>query len=565
MVVYKREITFPPSNLDKMKSDFLSISNHRDLAAFFDLTYTELKKIIYETDDRFKYRHFEIPKKNGGTRKIASPSKKLKNIQQKLADALYKIYPNKPSAHGFAKNKSIVTNAKQHLGKKFIFNLDLLDFFDSISFGRVRNLFRSSPFNFSDSVSTILAQICCFKNSLPQGAPTSPILSNLITWKLDSQLQNIAKLTNSTYSRYVDDISFSFTCNKSRLPIHIIEQHDQSISPGKALTKTIENNGFFINYEKVRLCDIYGRMEVTGITVNEFPNVKRKYIRQISSMLYAWRKHGYELAELEFNKKYNFKHRAYSTNKSFLHVLKGKLAYLKNVRTDKDPIYNKLIKQYNELAEPEYRFKPAQHFDDSSRVTNSLWVIETYYEDNEGQIIASQGTGFTLGKKGIITCAHVVGESVTKKIHRNLIAYKLNDTDTRYNLTIERICYHRDIAICCIDNNSIARHLDYYLEPSNNDPYLGMPIKLVGFPGVVPGQTHFETDSNIVRIGPQNGVLKFEINTQIKEGISGGPVIDDKARVVGVALEGAVGKAGQNGCLRISEIDAIIDDDSLVV
>src|SRR5690606_11775197 len=179
------------------------------------------------------------------------------------------------------------------------------------------------------------------------------ILSNMIAWKLDTQLQNLARVTRSTYSRYADDISFSFTTTKSRLPEEIVLLKDGEARPGHALTHIIEENGFFINYDKVRLCSKQSRMEVTGLTVNEFPNVKRKYIRQISSMLHAWRKHGYELAEKEFNELYDSKYRPSSKEKSLLYVLKGKLAFLKSVKSDRDPVYIKLATQFNCLVSDE--------------------------------------------------------------------------------------------------------------------------------------------------------------------------------------------------------------------
>jgi len=407
-----------------MKEDFLKLEDHNDLAHFFGLSYPALTKIIYKTDPSFKYHSFQIPKKNGDYRQIYSPSKKLKNVQNKLKDVLYDIYPTKPSAHGFAKRKSIITNAEKHLDKKYIFNIDLSDFFGSISFGRVRNLFKSSPFNFNNTVATILAQISCFNNSLPQGAPTSPILSNMIAWKLDSQLQQLARVTNSTYTRYADDISFSFTCSKRRLAQEIVIVRDDEWSPGHALTRIIEENGFNINYEKVRLCSKNSRMEVTGLTVNKFPNVRRQYIRQLSSMLNAWRKYGYEAAESEYNEKYNKRHRASKKPKSYLYVLKGKLAFLRSVRTFRDPLFIKLATQFNNLVDDAHKFKIATITDPEQNAIDALWVIEACYDKN-GEVKTTQGTGFQLNNEKIITCAHVVSDK--DSLFENLKVYKHSD------------------------------------------------------------------------------------------------------------------------------------------
>jgi len=542
-----------------MKKDFLKLKEHNDLSKFFGLTYTMLAKIIYKTDPAYNYHQFQITKKNGGNRKISSPSKKLKAIQIKLKDVLYEIYPTKPSAHGFAKNRSIVTNATRHLGKKYIFNVDISDFFGSIHFGRVRNLFKSSPFNFNNTVSTILAQICCFNNSLPQGAPTSPILSNMIAWKLDSQLQQLSKGTNSTYTRYVDDISFSFTCNKRRLPEEIVVFRDGEGSPGQALTHIIEKNGFNINYNKVRLCSTLSRMEITGLTVNEFPNVRRQYVRQLSSMLHAWRKYAYESAEKEYNEKYYNRHRASGKPKSYLHVIKGKLAFLRSVRTGRDPLFIKLASQFNDLVNDEHKFKIIEITDPEKNAIDALWVIETCYDDEKGEVKTSQGSGFQLNGVGIETCAHVVSD--TKVIFKDIEAYKHSDTANKYKINVERICPHMDVAICLIQDVTGKSPPKSCIEIAEKSVVMQEDVKLLGFPAYAPGHGHYMVYSKVAKIYVQSAVNKFEIDQQIREGNSGGPIINSDSQVVGIALEGARKDSGNNGCLFISEIQKVLTSD----
>lgn len=542
-----------------MKDDFLKITGHKGLARYFGITYPTLAKIIYKTEEAYKYHQFQIPKKNGGYRLIASPSKKLKAIQVKLKDVLYEIYPTKPSAHGFARDKSIVTNAEKHLDKKFIFNIDLSDFFGSIHFGRIRNLFKSSPFEFNNTVSTILAQICCFNNSLPQGAPTSPIFSNMIAWKLDSQLQHLAKITNSTYTRYADDISFSFTCNKSRLPEEIVILRDNEGSPGNALTHIIEENGFNINYDKVRLCSTLSRMEVTGLTVNKFPNVRRQYIRQLSSMLHAWRKHGYALAEKEFNEKYDHRYRATDKPKSYLHVIKGKLAFLRSVRSGRDPLFNKLAVQFNDLVDDEHKFKILEITNPEKNAIDALWVIEACYNNENGEAVVPQGSAFQLKDIGIVTCAHVVSEKGV--VFDNLEAFKHSDTTVKYKLKVDRICSHRDVAICSIIIEGDKTPPAFCVEKSEKPVEMQKDVKLLGFPAYAPGHGHYMVDSKVAKIYCQSAVNKFEIDKQIREGNSGGPIIDAESMVIGIALEGARKEGGNNGCLVISEIEEVLSSD----
>jgi len=541
------------------KDDFLKITTHHELASLFGISYAILTEIIYKTDNAYKYHQFQIPKKNGGHRKIASPSRKLKRIQEELKDVFYELYPTKPSAHGFAKNKSIVTNAQRHLDKRFIFNLDLSDFFGSIHFGRIRNLFKSSPFNFNYSVATILAQICCFDNALPQGAPTSPILSNMISWKLDSQLQNLAKITNGTYTRYADDISFSFTTTKRRLPEEIVILRDDEASPGHALTHIIKENGFHINYEKVRLCSRSSRMEVTGLTVNEFPNVRRKYVRQLSSMLYAWRKHGYEQAEKEFNEKYDARYRASVKTKSYLHVVKGKLAFLRSVRTERDPIFTKLVNQFNDLVSDKHKFRITKTSDPEKEAISALWVIEICYDNKDGESVISQGSAFQLKGVGIVTCAHVVSKE--GNVFEELEAFKHDNPTVKYKVIVERICSHRDVAICSIQGENGGEPPENFVQESEKSVEMAQEVKLLGFPAYAPGQSFFMVDAKVAKIYSQSAVNKFEINALIRKGNSGGPIIDLESNVVGIALEGARKEAGNNGCLKISEIDEVLRDD----
>lgn len=537
-----------------MKETFLKIRDHNGLAAFFDTKYSDLSKILYKTETRYNYKKISILKKNGSFRIIKAPRKKIKTIQKKLSDVLYEIYPVRPSAYGFVKGKNIVQNAEQHIGKTFIFNLDLKNFFDYIHFGRVRNLFRSQLFGFNHSVSTILAQLCCIDNSLPQGAPTSPILSNMISWKLDAQLQRLAKKTNSTYTRYVDDITFSFTCSKVRLPDGIVMIKDGKTIPGPVITQIIIENGFDINYDKVRLKGTSKKMEVTGLTVNKFPNVKRQFIRQISSILHSWEKYGYEATEAEFNSKYNIRHRATSKIKSLKYVVKGKLAFLYSVRGSKNQIFRKLAKQYNALVEDELKFKI---YEDTCQITNavkSLWVIEVYY--NEGsETICSQGTGFNLKDFGLITCAHVVSNGGI--IYKNIEAFKCDNVSKKYILNVTYLDVHRDIAICEFQMLDNDQSQNTSIELYDGEVTQRVETLLLGFPAYKFGQTHSIIQATVSTLYPQNGIKKFEIDSQIREGNSGGPIIDSFGRLVGVALEGAIKDTGNNAALCCTELKKV--------
>lgn len=309
------------------------------VAEFLEIPYGQLLYLLYKTDDKNKYTSFSIPKKNTGQRLISKPCKGLNILQNKLKPYLERQYRIKAPVHGFVKDRSIVSNALKHVKQRYVLNIDLADFYGTINFGRVRGLFLSKPFQLGSKAASILAQLVCFQNKLPQGASTSPIISNFISTDLDKKLIILAKRYHCTYTRYADDITIS--CNKKIFPKALASYEGSNplsgeTITGKLLEDTVDSAGFKINHGKVRLQIPFMRQEVTGITVNEFPNVRRKYIRQIRAMLHAWDKFGLENAEKDYVEKYakiKMDTPSEQLNGSFfLKVFYGKLSFLKMVR-----------------------------------------------------------------------------------------------------------------------------------------------------------------------------------------------------------------------------------------
>lgn len=263
---------------------FSDIKTRNDFADFLRIPRNKLTHILYVKKPDTYYETFEIPKKNGETRTICAPSGDLKSLQTKLANALWEHQKNlrsstetKPNiSHAFEKGKSIITNAKIHRNKRFVLNMDLENFFDSFHFGRVQGYFeKSRGFLLPREVSIIIAQIACYNGHLPQGAPSSPIITNLICQILDMRLLKIAKKYKLDFTRYADDLTFS-TNNGSFL--------DNQESFIKEVTDVISKAGFTVNKKKTRLLYRDSRQEVTGLVVNKKISVNRTYSRKTKAM-----------------------------------------------------------------------------------------------------------------------------------------------------------------------------------------------------------------------------------------------------------------------------------------
>lgn len=335
---------------EELKEDFYKLKTRQDIAQLLEISDYQLRYHLYIYPRDKAYTKFQIPKKTGDYRIISAPITSLKIIQRKVNQILKCIYQSKPSTYGFVTGKSIVTNAKQHLRQRHVLNLDIKDFFPSINFGRVRGLLMAVPYNCTEEVATILAQICCHENQLPQGAPTSPIISNMICAKLDSQLQRLAKKYQCIYTRYADDITFS--TSRTKFPGHLawFSQEADVLILGNDLKNIIESNGFIVNDSKLRLYSRYKHQEVTGITVNQKLNVKRSYIRQIRAMLHAWEKYGIVNAEVEFWNKFDRKSSFKKNRKSFKSIVKSKIEFIGAVKGKDDTIYLNFLRWLKRLA-----------------------------------------------------------------------------------------------------------------------------------------------------------------------------------------------------------------------
>lgn len=285
-------------SMNKLES-LKNAKSKQDLASLLGVKPSALTYTLYVLKPKSQYTQFVISKKNGGYRLIDAPSGRLKTIQTKLSclllDCIDDINRKRRSdsdllkstlSHGFARDRSIITNAVMHVNRRNVLNIDLNDFFDSFNFGRVRGFFvKNRNFELDENIATTIAQIACHNNKLPQGSPCSPVITNLISHSLDIRLASLAKKNFCTYSRYADDITFS--TRHSIFPHKLMRLKNGEYKPGKKLSSEITRSGFTINHKKTRIQYKNSRQDVTGLVVNEKPNIKKEYWRTVRSQCHS--------------------------------------------------------------------------------------------------------------------------------------------------------------------------------------------------------------------------------------------------------------------------------------
>ena len=420
---------------EKMQSreDLLHVLNKAKPLVYGDKAVPfELKQLTWYANPKpgkKRYAEFKIKKKSGAERCIHAPVKGLKSLQKTLSFVLECVYEPHNAAMGFVRDRSIVDNAKLHVGSKYVYNIDLKDFFPSIDQARVWKCFQLKPFNLNKASSlepqymkwvdfkkehlkteepvrvyisngkffintpngtiflandfgtdkydiinkekliltnkipsqsrldlaNIIASLCCTqmeverktetgewekvkRNVLPQGAPTSPVITNIICQKLDHRLSGVAKRFGLKYSRYADDITFS--------SMHNVYQADSDFL--KELHRIIAEQNFHIKESKTRLQKDGYRKEVTGLLVNEKVNVQQRYIKQLRMWLYYWERYGYERASGFFLQQYIAdKGHVKNGKPDMANVISGKLDYLKMVKGADNELYLKLKSRFD--------------------------------------------------------------------------------------------------------------------------------------------------------------------------------------------------------------------------
>lgn len=282
---------------------------HADLVALLNLD----KNILYRTK--------AIPKKNGGYRNILMPCLLLKYIQRWILDNILNNINISVVATGFRKNCSIVHNAEKHIGNECILSLDIKDFFPSICIEDIFRIFYSC--GYTKEVSYTLAKLCTYDGIMPQGAPSSPAISNIRCLNLDKRISLLCERYRATYTRYADDITISGNSNITKiLPV---------------VRDIIESEGFNVNEKKLRVALPHQRQEITGILINSGKlTIPKKYKKELFKEIYYCKKYG------------PIEHQRYigDNHSYFKEHLYGKAYYVKMIEPD---VGRDLLNKLNEI------------------------------------------------------------------------------------------------------------------------------------------------------------------------------------------------------------------------
>jgi RNA-directed DNA polymerase len=508
------------------------LTSEATLLAYLGMSAAELKKVWWYRSRM--YDNFEISKGKSGTRIICAPDERLKLLQRKIASLLNLIYRRRNPVHGFVNDRSIKSNALSHINSKFILNLDIESFFPSITENRVHGVL--SALGVVDRVAAVLTRICCNSGCLPQGAPSSPVLSNMICFRLDRELLAIAKAARCIYTRYADDVTFS-----GYQPLALLFEGVVP-SPGPVapdllaakLRSTFQSNGFRINPKKAHYADRHSRRTVTGLKVNEVLNVDRRFVRNIRAALYKVERDGPAAAQAIF-------HETYGGTASISAHLHGKIAWLGHIKGQSDPVFRSMAERFNRcFPNKTIKIKPTN----VEIRDRSVWVIEGLEDDT------SQGSAFFLKGIGLVTASHCVTGADEYEV------YHPSKPSNKFKVKVAKRCEHRDLAIL---EHYIADTEYYEMDRSHNVISIGDEVTAVGYPSYGPGDKINVRSGTVSSLPIKSAVQMIEVTQKLSQGMSGGPVVDGNLAVVGVIHKGGPYE-GRDFAVHIKVLNEWIDE-----
>lgn len=497
-----------------------------------------------------KYREFTIPKRSGGTRRICAPRIALLNLQRDILRLIEADYRPRAHVHGFVsgRQRSIVSNARQHVGKRWVLNIDLEDYFETIHFGRVRGRLMAPPYNYPEEIAQFVAHIACFETEkevngarritsvLMPGGALSPILANIVTDKLDAELARFCRQLGCTYTRYADDITIS--SNRRTFPASIGRFADPEsyleFTLSDSFQQIVEGNGFQINHDKTRLLGQAFQQDVTGLVVNEKVNVKRKFVRETRAMLHDWERNGLTVASARhFDEKRPDRGRLPDYEASnFEWVVRGKIEFIRQIKGSTDQVFRALAARFNDLCSGQDFHIPLVEDHDV------LNAAVCYLENDSGG--GAVGSCFAIEDNLYVTCAHCLGP--------NLRVFPRQNPTFSMDADVVAQDTHNDLALIRIRTQIAAYQPAALLQLANSVEASNVGIRSAVQTAGYPSNLH--ASSLTIRSTEVTGFSRqsfdgtppttdnvVELLSGTYEGMSGGPVLHE-GKVVGVIVRG---------------------------
>jgi S1-C subfamily serine protease len=409
-----------------------------------------------------------------------------------------------------------------------VLNIDLKDFFPSITENRITGVLES--LDIDSRVASIIGRLCCHNAHLPQGAPTSPVLSNMICFRLDKELLAFAKASRCIYTRYADDITLS-----SYQPMTALFE---AVPPSghfvpDLLAPTFRNivitNGFAINPDKAHYADRHSRRTVTGLKINELLNVDRRYVRNIRAALYSVETLGKKVAQEKFETSHGG---ASDLGKH----LKGKITWLRHIRGQSDPVFRSIAVRFN-ASFPERKIEVTPT---AAEVRDrAVWVLEHFEAE------MAQGSAFFLRDVGLVTAAHCVAGVEEVEV------YHPSKPSNTFKAKVLKRDEPRDLAIL---EHAIPATEYFELEQSTHSVVVGEGLVAVGYPGFGPGDRLNVRDGKVSSLPIKHGVKLIEVTQKLSQVMSGGPLLDHNDAVAGIIHKGGPGE-GRDFAIRIEMLN----------
>lgn len=471
-------------------------------------------------------------------------------LQRKLLRVLTLVYSPKPCVCGFVKGKNIIANAAPHVRSRHLLNFDLEDFFPSIHIGRVEGTLRAPPFSLGFRAARVIAQVVCHSDGhLPQGAPTSPIIANLVCGPFDTEMTQFAKKHRLTYTRYADDLTFSTT--RGQFPVDAVVDDAGVVSIGSELADIVSRHRFTIRDGKTRLRSNSRRQSVTGLVVNEFVNTPRRFSRELRAIIHRARVDGLHAAAV--------KHAACSKvavpadSKTWIcNVIRGKLSYLAMVRGLDDCVVRRYSEEAAEVGVNVAAPRPLSQIDPQpirgrhrAEVDWRKWAQA--YEDSVFRLRCVSeysgkeefGTAFVLGNERIVTAGH------------NHIEKLATGAESLRSLYIEN--ENSEVPVSFIKSDHVAGKQDLAygmpkwakagvrvaIRTQFRVPEVGEQVAALGFPKVPWRRSALVLHTGVVEsvavsfVGGRFVTVSFASGP----GLSGAPLIDANGCCIGVMVE----------------------------